>query len=93
MVIAEEKGITSRNIDTFGNSKDAEIHRLLGTGDSDLGAMTGLPKDGLYNSLKHIGNYAEIFERNLGESTGININRGLNELWTNGGILYSPPYR
>jgi general L-amino acid transport system substrate-binding protein len=55
--------------------------------------MTGLPKDGLYNSIKHVGNYAEIFERNLGEATGININRGLNELWTNGGILYSPPYR
>jgi general L-amino acid transport system substrate-binding protein len=93
MVIAEEKGITSSNIDSFGDSKDAEIHRLLGTGESDLGAMTGLPKDALYNSIKHVGNYAEIFERNLGEATGININRGLNELWTNGGILYSPPYR
>jgi general L-amino acid transport system substrate-binding protein len=93
MVIAEEKGITSSNIDSFGGSKDAEIHRLLGTGESDLGAMTGLPKDALYNSIKHVGNYAEIFERNLGEATGININRGLNELWTNGGILYSPPYR
>ncbi|HCM98045.1 MAG TPA: amino acid ABC transporter substrate-binding protein, partial [Rhodobacter sp.] len=59
MVIAEEKGITSSNIDSFGDSKDAEIHRLLGTGESDLGAMTGLPKDALYNSIKHVGNYAE----------------------------------
>jgi general L-amino acid transport system substrate-binding protein len=93
LVIAEEKGITSANIDSFANTKDAEIHRLLGTGDDDMMAMMGMPKDGMYNAIKHSGNYGEIFERNLGASSGINIERGVNNSWTNGGILYSPPFR
>jgi general L-amino acid transport system substrate-binding protein len=93
LVIAEEKGITSANIDSFSDTKDAEIHRLLGTGDDDMMAMMGMPKDGMYNAIKHVGNYGEIFERNLGASSGINIERGVNNSWTNGGILYSPPFR
>ena len=93
LVIAEEKGITSANIDSFADSKDAEIHRLLGTGDDDMMAMMGMPKDGMYNAIKHVGNYGEIFERNLGATSGINIERGVNNSWTNGGILYSPPFR
>ena len=56
-------------------------------------AMMGMPKDGMYNAIKHVGNYGEIFERNLGASSGINIERGVNNSWTNGGILYSPPFR
>jgi general L-amino acid transport system substrate-binding protein len=55
--------------------------------------MMGMPKDGMYNAIKHVGNYGEIFERNLGASSGINIERGVNNSWTNGGILYSPPFR
>ena len=93
LVIAEEKGITAANIDSFADSKDAEIHRLLGTGDDNMMAMMGMPKSGMYNAIKHVGNYGEIFERNLGASSGINIERGVNNSWTNGGILYSPPFR
>ncbi len=93
LVIAEEKGITSANIDSFADTADAEIHRLLGTGDDDILAMMNMPKDAMYNAIKATGNYGEIFERNLGESSGINIVRGVNNSWTNGGILYSPPFR
>ena len=93
LVIAEEKGITSANIDSFGDTSDAEIHRLLGTGDDDMLAMINMPKDAMYNAIKATANYGEIFERNLGESSGINIVRGVNNSWTNGGILYSPPFR
>ena len=93
LVIAEEKGITSANIDSFADTSDAEIHRLLGTGDDDMLAMINMPKDAMYNAIKAVGNYGEIFERNLGESSGINIVRGVNNSWTNGGILYSPPFR
>jgi general L-amino acid transport system substrate-binding protein len=93
LVIAEEKGITSANIDSFADTADAEIHRLLGTGDDDILAMMNMPKDAMYNAIKATGNYGEIFERNLGASSGINIVRGVNNSWTNGGILYSPPFR
>ena len=93
LVIAEEKGITSANIDSFAGTADAEIHRLLGTGDDDILAMMNMPKDAMYNAIKATGNYGEIFERNLGASSGINIVRGVNNSWTNGGILYSPPFR
>ena len=93
LVIAEEKGITSANIDSFADTADAEIHRLLGTGDDDILAYMNMPKDAMYNAIKATGNYGEIFERNLGASSGINIVRGVNNSWTNGGILYSPPFR
>ena len=93
LVIAEEKGITSANIDSFGGTSDAEIHRLLGTGDDDMLAMINMPRDAMYNAIKAVGNYGEIFERNLGKTSGINIVRGVNNSWTNGGILYSPPFR
>ena len=75
------------------HTADAEIHRLLGTGDDDILAMMNMPKDAMYNAIKATGNYGEIFERNLGASSGINIVRGVNNSWTNGGILYSPPFR
>ena len=88
-----EKGITKANIDSWGGSKDAEIHRLLGTGDTDILAMMGMPKNALYNAIKAGGNYGEIFENNLGATGGINIERGVNASWTKGGILYSPPFR
>ena len=62
LVIAEEKGITSANIDSFADTADAEIHRLLGTGDDDILAMMNMPKDAMYNAIKATGNYGEIFE-------------------------------
>jgi len=93
LVIAEEKGITQSNIDSWKDSKDAEIHRLLGTGDDDMMAMVGMPKNAMYNAIKAGGNYGEIFENNLGATSGINIERGVNASWTKGGILYSPPFR
>ena len=93
LIIAEEKGITQANIDSWKNTKDAEIHRLLGTGDDDILAMVGLPKNAMYNAIKAGGNYGEIFENNLGATSGINIERGVNASWTKGGILYSPPFR
>ena len=55
--------------------------------------MMNMPKNAMYNAIKATGNYGEIFERNLGASSGINIVRGVNNSWTNGGILYSPPFR
>ena len=93
LIIAEEKGITQANIDSWKDTKDAEIHRLLGTGDDDILAMVGLPKNAMYNAIKAGGNYGEIFENNLGATSGINIERGVNASWTKGGILYSPPFR
>mgnify|MGYP001321252883 FL=1 len=93
LVIAEEKGITQGNIDSWKDTKDAEIHRLLGTGDDDMMAMVGMPKNAMYNAIKAGGNYGEIFENNLGATSGINIERGVNASWTKGGILYSPPFR
>ncbi len=69
-----------------------EINRLLGT-EGEYGAMMGLPKDWAVHAIKARGNYGEIFERHIGASTPIGLERGLNALWTNGGILYTPPFR
>ena len=86
LIIAEEKGITQANIDSWKDTKDAEIHRLLGTGDDDILAMVGLPKNAMYNAIKAGGNYGEIFENNLGATSGINIERGVNAC-----LLYTSP--
>ena len=89
---AEEWGITSQNIDTFLTSDDPAIKRFLGV-DPSLGEAIGLDPKFAYNIIKKVGNYGEIFERNLGKSTKIGFDRGLNRLWTQGGLLYSPPFR
>jgi len=91
-VTAEEKGITSANVDSMKNSKDPEVLRLLGV-EGNQGAELGLSKDWAYQIIKQIGNYGEIFERNIGVNTPIGLERGLNALWTNGGLQYSPPFR
>ena len=93
VIAAEEKGITSANVDTFADTTDPEIQRMLGIGDSNLGAQLGLENDWLARVIRAVGNYGEIYERNLGPDTPLNIARGPNELWTNGGLLYSPPFR
>ena len=91
-VTAEEKGVTQANVDKMKSSKDPEILRLLGV-EGAQGKELGLSKDWAYNIIKQVGNYGEIFERNIGASTPIGLARGLNALWTKGGLQYSPPFR
>ncbi len=94
LIIAEEKGITSANIDEMAKGvTDEEINRLLGVGEDDMGAMMGMPKTWGYNAIKAGGNYGELFERYLGEKTALGLARGLNALWTQGGLQYAPPVR
>ena len=91
-VTAEEKGVTQANVDSMKSSKDPEILRLLGM-EGSQGEELGLSKDWAYNIIKAVGNYGEIFERNIGTNTPIGLARGLNDLWTRGGLQYSPPFR
>jgi general L-amino acid transport system substrate-binding protein len=92
LIQAEESGITSENVDTFKDTQNPEIRRLLGI-EGDLGTQMGLKNDWVGPVIKQVGNYGEIFQRNLGPGTPFNLERGLNDLWTNGGLLYAPPYR
>jgi general L-amino acid transport system substrate-binding protein len=93
MIAAEELGITSANVDSMAaGTNNPEINRILGT-EGELGAMLGLDKDWAMRIIKSVGNYAEVFEKNIGESTPIGLARGLNAQWTNGGLLYTPPFR
>ena len=92
-VTAEEKGVTMANVDDMkANSKDPEVLRLLGA-EGNQGTELGLSPDWAYNIIKAVGNYGEIFERNIGMNTPIGLARGLNALWTDGGLQYSPPFR
>ena len=91
-VQAEEFGIDSSNVDSFVGSDDPNIQNLLGDA-GDLGAKLGLENDWCYQIIKQVGNYAEIYDRNLGPDTPFNLPRGLNNLYTEGGLLYSPPFR
>ncbi len=94
MIIAEEKGISSENVAEMAgqSSKDAEINRMLGT-EGEYGAMLGLSADWVVNVISSVGNYGQVFERYLGVKTDIGLERGVNALWTDGGLLYAPPYR
>jgi general L-amino acid transport system substrate-binding protein len=93
MIIAEEFGITQANVDDQkANSKNPEVRRLLGV-EGDMGKMAGLSNDWAYNVIKAVGNYGESFERNVGLKTPLRLARGLNELWSKGGLMYAPPYR
>jgi general L-amino acid transport system substrate-binding protein len=93
LIAAEEYGVTSANIDELVNGTDnPEINRLLGT-EGNLGEMLGLDNQWAVRALKAGGNYAELFEKNIGENTPIGLARGLNAQWTDGGLLYSPPFR
>jgi general L-amino acid transport system substrate-binding protein len=89
MIQAEELGITSENVDEFLTSEDPVTRRLLGV-EGELGAMLGVTNDFIYRAIKLVGNYGEVFERNLGP---FGIARGQNELWTNGGLIYALPFR
>ncbi|NTU82879.1 MAG: amino acid ABC transporter substrate-binding protein [Chloroflexales bacterium] len=90
---AEEFGITSANLGEFTASEVPDIQRFLGLGDNKLGEGVGLSNDFVQRVIKAVGNYAEIYNRNLGPDTPFNLPRGLNSLYTDGGLLYSPPFR
>jgi len=92
MVNAEELGITSANVDGMKTGTDPNVKRLLGT-EGDIGVGMGLGNDWAYNIVKQVGNYGEMFERNVGKGSPLGIERGLNALWTNGGLQYAPPIR
>jgi len=93
LIAAEEYGITSANVSELAaGTENPEINRILGT-EGDLGAMIGLDADWMARALAAVGNYGEIFESNIGESTPIGLARGLNAQWTEGGLLYAPPFR
>lgn len=94
MITAEELGVTSANVAELAASptNNPEVNRLLGT-EGELGAMLGLDADWAVNVISAVGNYGESFARNIGESTPIGIARGLNAQWSDGGLLYSPPFR
>ncbi|WP_448188497.1 amino acid ABC transporter substrate-binding protein [Azospirillum sp. sgz301742] len=89
---AEESGITSKNVDEFLNSKNPEIQRLLGVS-AGMGKALGVDEKWAYNIIKKVGNYGEIFERNVGAQTPLKLERGLNGLWTKGGLQYAMPIR
>lgn len=89
---AEEFGITQANVDEFLKSEDPAIKRFLGV-DTSLGEAIGLDPKFAYNIIKAVGNYGEIFDRNIGPKTPVGFERGYNQLWTKGGLLYSPPFR
>lgn len=89
MIEAEELGITSENIDEFVNSEDPVVRRLLGA-EGDMGAKIGLPNDFMVSVIRNVGNYGEVYERNL---SAYNLERGQNALWTNGGLMYAIPFR
>lgn len=93
LLIAEEKGITKANIEEVAaSSTDPEVRRLLGL-EGESGAMMGLDNNWAKNAIAANGNYGEIFEANIGASTPIGLARGLNALWTQGGLQYAPPLR
>ena len=93
MFAGEEYGITSANVDDVKASTESpEVKRILGV-EGDMGMKLGLSNDFAYNIIKFVGNYEEVYNRNLGPDTPTYIPRGLNSLYTNGGLLYSPPFR
>ena len=92
MVNAEEMGITSANVESKKGSDNPAVKRLLGT-EGSFGSELGISNDWAYNIIKHIGNYGESYERNVGPDTPLKLARGANALWTNGGLMYAPPVR
>ena len=94
LIIAEELGITSANIDRLAAAagNNPEMNHLLGT-EGRYGAMMGLGKDWAVHAIKAGGNYGELFEKHIGVNTPLGLARGLNALWTEGGLIYAPPFR
>lgn len=92
LIEAEELGITQANVDEKKASEDPTVRRFLGL-EGSLGEDMGLPNDFAYRVIKNVGNYGEVYERNLGKGSQFQLDRGQNDLWTRGGLLYSPPFR
>ena len=93
MLEAEEAGLTQANVDKMkAESKDPAIQRLLGVNE-DTGKLLGLDKEWAYRIVKQVGNYGESFERNMGPKSALGLPRGVNKLWNQGGLMYSPPIR
>jgi general L-amino acid transport system substrate-binding protein len=92
LIEAEEYGITQANADQMKSSTDPVVQRILGTSE-DTGKLLGLDKDWAYRAIKAVGNYGEIFERNVGPKSALKLPRGLNNLWSKGGVMYAPPVR
>jgi general L-amino acid transport system substrate-binding protein len=92
MLNAEELGVNSKNIGEALKSKKPEVMRLVGT-EGAYGDQLGLTKDWAARIIRHVGNYGEVYDRNLGENSQLKIPRGLNHLWSEGGIQYAPPIR
>ncbi|MDA0998347.1 MAG: amino acid ABC transporter substrate-binding protein, partial [Proteobacteria bacterium] len=90
MIGAEEAGVTSKNVDEMLKSSDPEIQRMLGAKDK-LGEALGLDNQWAYRVIKQVGNYGEVFERNAGMASPLKLSRGVNSLWTSGGLMISPP--
>jgi general L-amino acid transport system substrate-binding protein len=89
MITAEEKGVTSANIDSFANTTDPDIRRLLGM-EGDMGKALGLDNKWAYNVIKQVGNFGEMWDRNI---TPMGVPRGINNIWSKGGLQYAPPIR
>ena len=93
LVNAEEYGVTSSNIDSMrASSNNPNVRRLLGA-EGETAAAINLDADWAYNAIKGVGNYGELFERNVGSGSPLQLPRGLNQLWSKGGIMYAPPIR
>jgi len=92
MLDAEELGVTQKNVDSMLKSDKPELRRVLGL-DGNLGEQLGLTKDWVVRIVRHVGNYGESFERNVGVGSKLGIARGLNRLWNQGGVQYAPPIR
>jgi general L-amino acid transport system substrate-binding protein len=93
LLFAEEAGVTQANVQEMAKSaNDPEVRRMLGA-DGNLGPDAGLPKDFAFRAIKAVGNYGEIFERNLGKPTKFKMERGLNALWSKGGLYYPMPFK
>ncbi|MFO1269411.1 MAG: amino acid ABC transporter substrate-binding protein [Rubrivivax sp.] len=93
LIEAEEYGITQANVDKMkADSKDPVVQRILGTSE-DTGKLLGLDRDWAYRAIKAVGNYGEIFERNVGPKSALKLPRGANNLWSKGGFMYAPPVR
>ena len=92
LLTAEELGVTQANLEESLRSENPEIRRLLGLS-GDHGPLMGLDRRWAYNIIRAVGNYGEVFERNLGQGSPIKLSRGLNDLYTRGGLMYAPPIR
>ena len=93
MLEAEENGLTQANVDQQkASNKDPGVQRFLGVSE-DTGKLLGLDKEWAYRIVKQVGNYGESFERNLGPKSPLGLPRGVNNLWTKGGLMYAPPIR